>query len=420
MNLFKRLTALTYRAVRASERLTKTDMVYLVKNGSWLTGAQGLSSLASLATSIAFANWLNPELYGQYRYALSLFSLLAIPTLTGINTSLMKSAAQGYDGSLILAAKHRFLTGLLGTVIGSGAALYYASRGNHTLAASVLLIACVAPFFYAAETYAAFLNGKKLFRESSRFSFVTTLIPTLCLLLALLGTNRVSLLLASYLIPYTITRIVFFFITKNRFASSAAADPGTVAYGRHLSLIDVITTIADNLDKLLLWQFLGGAYVAQLTLAQAPVKHLSGLVANIRPLIFPKIAERDIPYLKRVLWQKTLKLFLFVGTIVGAYILLAPMLFNLLFPKYPDAVRASQYFALTFLFYPQIFLTTVFSAHAKLKEKYILSLTGSLVKIIALTILVPKYGIMGAIIAYTVVKATSFLTTLVLFIRLRP
>ena len=71
------------------------------------------------------------------------------------------------------------------------------------------------------------------------------------------------------------------------------------------------------------------------------------------------------------------------------------------------------------MFYPQIFLTTVFSAHAKIKEKYVLSLMGSGTKIITLAILVPKYGITGAIMSYLAVKLISFITTLVLFARLR-
>ena len=182
--------------------------------------------------------------------------------------------------------------------------------------------------------------------------------------------------------------------------------------------MDAVNTISENLDKFLLWHFLGPVQVATYTLAVAPVKQFSALVGKLRDLMFPKIAEKNISYLKNNIYGKMMKLFILVIFITGTYIFLAPYLFSVVFPKYPESILYSQLFAITFVFYPQIFLTTTFSAHAKIKERYKISLVTSIGRIILLLIFVPLFGIMVVIISYITIKAISFMVSLFLFRRL--
>ncbi len=56
--------------LRWSEKYIKTDMIYLVKGGFWLTLGQIISSVSSLLLVIAFANLLPKETYGIYKYFL--------------------------------------------------------------------------------------------------------------------------------------------------------------------------------------------------------------------------------------------------------------------------------------------------------------------------------------------------------------
>ena len=73
-----------YNLLRWSEKWTKTDMIYLARGGFWLTLGQVISSLSAFLLAIAFANLLPKETYGEYKYILSIASILAIPTLTGM------------------------------------------------------------------------------------------------------------------------------------------------------------------------------------------------------------------------------------------------------------------------------------------------------------------------------------------------
>jgi len=125
MDLIKKTKIRLYNLLRWSQKYTKTDMVYLAKGGSWLTLGQIVSTIASFLSAIAFANLLPRETYGQYKYILSITSILAIPTLAGINTAVIRAIARGYEGSFIPALKTKIKWGLLGGITSIGLAGYY-------------------------------------------------------------------------------------------------------------------------------------------------------------------------------------------------------------------------------------------------------------------------------------------------------
>jgi len=69
-------------------------MVYLASGGVWLTASKVCATTASLIVSITFANLLLPETYGAYKYLLSIFAILTLTTMPGIDTSFQRAVAQ--------------------------------------------------------------------------------------------------------------------------------------------------------------------------------------------------------------------------------------------------------------------------------------------------------------------------------------
>ena len=74
--MIKKIKEKIYNLLRWSEKYTKTDMVYLAHGGFWLSFGQIISSLSSFLLAIAFANLLPKETYGNYKYILSIASIL--------------------------------------------------------------------------------------------------------------------------------------------------------------------------------------------------------------------------------------------------------------------------------------------------------------------------------------------------------
>lgn len=418
LNMLTKIKGAVIILLRSSERYAKTDMVYLTKGMSWITLGQGVVSAASLITAVAFANLLPPEVYGEYRYVLSILNLLAVPTLLGLNTALMRSAAQGMDRSLLSIFQTRLSWGLWGMGVGFVIALYYLIQGNISLASSFSVIATFVPLFYSFETFTAFLKGKRYFKTSTIFTVIALSVSSISLITALFLTDTIFLLLLSYFLPYTVLRGIFFYITYKKYVVNQESDPHAVSYGKHLSVMSALSTLAGELDKLLLWHFIGPVQLAVYSLAIAPVKQIGSVKSGLELVAFPKIAEQEITYVKSVMYGKIFRLFLVMAVVVAIYIAGAPFLYDLVFPRYAESVLYSQIFVLTLLFAPFDLIDTAFSAHGKVREQYYMSALTSIGKIILFALLVPLYGIWGVISGYLTVNVIRVGVRIILFNRL--
>ena len=89
-----------YGLLKKTEKYTQTDNIYLAKNGFWLVLAKLIVTLSSFLTAVAFANLLTPELYGNYKYIITLVGFLSIFTLKGLHTALSQAVTRGLEGGL--------------------------------------------------------------------------------------------------------------------------------------------------------------------------------------------------------------------------------------------------------------------------------------------------------------------------------
>ncbi len=94
MSIGSRIKNWVIRLLRRTERITGTDNIYLAKNSTYLILNQAVSVLNGFVLYILIARFLPQEVYGQYKYFLSLFSLFAIAALTGTETALSRAVAQ--------------------------------------------------------------------------------------------------------------------------------------------------------------------------------------------------------------------------------------------------------------------------------------------------------------------------------------
>ena len=144
-NVITRTRIKLYHLLRWSEKYTKTDMVYLTKGGSLLTIGQFIASSSAFILSIGFANLLPEETYGTYKYVLSIFPILAIFTLQGMNTAAARAVSNKLDGTIQDSLSYRMRFSLYGSGASLLIALYYLIIGNASLATSFSIIAIFLP-----------------------------------------------------------------------------------------------------------------------------------------------------------------------------------------------------------------------------------------------------------------------------------
>jgi len=407
-----------YTLLRWSEKYTKTDMVYLTHGGFWLSFNKVVGMATSLALSIAFANLLSKESYGAYKYIISFVGILGVTTLTGMNTALSRSVSLGFEGSLRKVVKIKFLWGLLGMVGGILIASYYFYRGNALLGFGFLVIAILEPLIDSLIVYGAYLQGKKLFKISAILNSITqtTTVGMIIVSLALFK-NVPLIILASLGTNFIVQGTLSLYVFK-RYPPNSATDIKTISYGKHLSLLNLFTTLADSLDKILLWHLIGPVELAIYSFALAPITQGKAFLQSLTTLAFPKFAQQKPEILRQTLVPKIVRLIAILLVLVIAYMLLAPYLYHILFPAYLDAVPFTRYYALYILLFPLSLVGASFVAQGKHHYLYILRIATPAVKIGLLILLIPMYGIYGAISA--LLLATIFNSSVALYLFKKP
>ncbi|MFH1255390.1 MAG: oligosaccharide flippase family protein [bacterium] len=386
-----------YRTLRWSEKYAKTDMVYLARGGIWMSLGQIISSAAAFLLSLAFANLLPKETYGFYKYIMSLASLLAISTLPGMATAVSRAAAIGQEGALIPAVKTKIKWGLLGSLSSLILALYYFLQANNALTISFLIVSIFLPLMDSFGLYSPYLSGKKMFGLNAKLGAAGQVLTIALMIIVIWLSKNLYLLILAYFASNTFFNFLTLKYILNKRKPNANIDAKTISYGKKLSFMNVLTSISGSLDKIMLWHYLGAASVAVYSLAQAPINQASSFFKTILSLAFPKMAAADDEDIKKTLPGKMAKFFVLMLACVIIYIIAAPFLFKILFPKYVEAVNYSRIFSLTLLFFPQKLIGTALEAKAQTKSLYFISISNSIVRIILLAVLLPLYGIYGAI-----------------------
>jgi len=379
-------------------------MVYLASGGFWLVLGQIVSSLSSLALAVAFAHLVSPETYGTYKYLLSIAGLMAIFSLPGINTALARATAQGHGSTIHAMTLSRIVYACLGSVFALIGSVYYFLNANIELALALLLIAATLPLFDTLTSYLFYFVGKRRFDLRTKYYALTQIVSTLVLIATIYFTDNLLLILIAYFVPLIGIRAVLYRHVARTIARSSSIEQETEVkqYGMHLTAMQILSIVANEIDKILIWKFLGPAHVAVYTFALAIPEQIKGPLKGVGELAFPKFAEQTPEQIRQNRPALFRKLALYALVLFGlslVYIFAAPYVFQLLFPQYMESVSYSQWFALAIVTGVAPIPNALLSAQKKTRTQYFISTVQPIMTIGLLVILIPLHGIMGAIIA---------------------
>jgi|CXWL01.1.fsa_nt_gi O-antigen/teichoic acid export membrane protein len=387
----------TVHLLRWSERYTKTDMLYLTKGGLWLSLGHGIQTISGLILAVAFANLISKDVYGTYQFVLSGAAILSAFTLTGMDGALSRTVAQGSEGALRAGFRAQLRWSMLIVLAGATLGAYYYIQENTTLALSFFIVGACAPLLEGFGLARSYLVGKQLFRESALQGLGRRLIPVLLMIVTVFLTQNPVTIILVYFVSNTFSAGLLYFLIIRHYRLPESQEQEMVEYSKHLSVLRSLADISGQLDKVLVWMYLGAAPLAAYALAQLPITHVQGLFKLFRSLTGPKLTLATFSDLQKTLPRKVLIFSLITAGIAGIYILIAPLLFSVLFPQYPEAVLLSQVLALSLLGASGIFYSQALTAHTKKRELYILSISQNILRLVLLVILIPLYGIWGAV-----------------------
>lgn len=393
------------------EKYTKTDITYIITGGSWLVIGQGTIAILSFFLSVAFANLISQETLGTYRFVLSVLGILSIPTLGGINTALTRAVANHKDGTFFPSLKTKIYWGTLGG-IGSGIlSLYYFVNENTDLSLAFLIASVFLPFMDSFILYDSVLQGKKDFKTSTVYFIFSHIIAFCTIMSVLYLTPSLPILILAYFISWTGARGLFLFLTAKKYTPKGDLDHSAIPYGKHLSAMGIIGTIANSLDRLLVFHFLGAAELAIYSIIIGPPEQIKGLLKHIHTLSLPKFASSDKSLIKKTIWSKTIKFTFIISGIVIVYIICAPYFFEVFFPKYKEFVNYSILYSLSLIPLALLLPYSFLESSGSTKELYQYNIWSSGVEIALVVLLIPYGGLLGIIYARILSRAFNFVLT---------
>ena len=389
--------SLFVRLLRWSEKYTKTDMVYLAKGGFWLTAEQIVIGLTAFGVSIAFARFVPKSIYGTYRFLLSLFWTLTAFSLTGIPAALNRAVARNEEGAYRQAIPFSLLGSLPMSFIAAGIAAYYLFLGQTILGYGALAISLGGPFFQAGYLFASFLAGKKDFRRASLFGIALSLVPavTLVTIMPFASTPLsffIAYLASNIAIAAVLSMIVFRTYRPNRVMSTEFRN-----LSWHFSAVNILNTLATQVDQLFVFHFLGATDLAIYSIATTFPDQMRSMATNLTSLAFPKFVRRSIGEIRQMLWHRIALITAFAGLGIAIYFFAAPFLFHLFYPAYADSIFYSQLYAFSLVALGSMIPSTVLQAHAAKRELYAFNITSATVHITFMLLGILWYGLIGLI-----------------------
>ncbi|MFW6282914.1 MAG: oligosaccharide flippase family protein [Minisyncoccales bacterium] len=378
-----------------SQKYTNTDMIYIARSSFWHFFGKVFYFITSFAIMIAVANWVPKETYGAYRYVLSTVALLSILSLPGLDQSLIRAVAKGKEKMYSVVAKTRLKWSILGTLACFSVSGWYLINQNNALGFSFLIAGLLFSLRYILDLYENFWKGKARFDILNKFIAIDQTLMTLLFLPIIFFTDNLIWLVLGFFGTRIIGHGIFFFITLKKISNNNT-DKETIPFGKHLTLMKIPGKIADQIDKVILWQFLGPVAVATFSFAQLPLSKISGLIP-ISEFSLPKLSKKNIKETKSSLLNKFYKLFLIVVPGIILIVIFIPYFYKLFFPSYLESVPYFRVLSLGLIFTPFTLLSSSFVAAMKKKQLYIINSVIPIARIILFLILIPLYGLWGLI-----------------------
>jgi polysaccharide transporter, PST family len=400
MNNFR---AWLHSLLRRTEPYVKTDMVYLFHGNFWLNINRALGILNGLVLSIAFANLLTKEAYGMYVFALAFIGVFSSPQTTALGAGVLKGVTKEDNSIVDEGLRIIFPWSLAGSAALVVSAIYYAVMHNYSLSIIFFIAGIVLPISVSNGIAKSFFTLKGEFGILARFNAVRTPLITAILIGTAWITHSSFIVIICHIVGNVILGALLYRIMRKKYDFTIPAAPRrenfAKKYAFHCGILSIFGYLSEKIDGLVLWKFLGAEPLAIYAYASIPVRELRSFIENQGTLAIPKYAKKEFADVYTSVKYRMGQMYFIAVPLIILYVLSAPYIFELLFPQYVQAVPFSQLIALSILVAPRRLMNAAISSHQKIKESYIMVVLPSTIRIISAVILIPIFGITGAVIA---------------------
>jgi O-antigen/teichoic acid export membrane protein len=358
------------------------------------------------------------EVYGNYKFILSAVSILGALSLAGMGTAVIQAVAAGKEGVLRDAVRTSLRWGVFPWAVALVMALYYFFVENIGLGIALIIAGTCMPLINAYSLSNSLFSGRKDFKRSTVFAMSSQIGTTLLLIVTAIFIHDAVVLVAVNFISSAIFASLFYFYIIRKYQPNNVTDPDMISYGKHVSYMNFFGTLANQLDKVLVFHFLGAAELAIYAFAIAIPEQVKGSYKNLFNIALPKMSSADPSLLRASVLDKVFRLTAVTILGVAVYYFAAPYIYAIFFPKYLDAVWYSQVYMLGLATVPGIAL---FSSYFQVKRDtvtlYKLTVLSNIVTIFLSVVLIYSYGLAGAVVENGVSWVVMLLINVYFFVK---
>jgi len=369
--------------------------------GRWVSYGFGALSI------FLFAQLTAPSVYGQFTFLSSLFDIFIIVTLPGMSAALVRAVSRGYEGTVHVVSRKRFIGALAGSVILLGCFGYYALvQKNPALAVGTLVAAVVFPFHYSLINYESVLIGKQAFPAYTAYTTASTVTGSI----AIMGT---LLLTKSFVVPFiakTVLACVFAGWAYGRVTKGLKpdVDPDAISYGMRLTSLNVISILASKGELLIIPLFFSFDSLAFFYVAERAASEFKFMWTTVSNQMLTKLAPLSIAEaFKKAVYRlpTVLVVFALMASLAG---LSASILFPLLLTeRYLPAIALTQMMLLaSVLSLTGAYFETYLISQKLITQLVLLRFVFPVSYLVLLPLLAYWQGMMGIVYAKMVAGAT--------------
>ena len=384
------------------------DAHYFAKSSFLVMIGHTVSIVRGLITGYLVARLFQKEVYGAYQFILSVMGIISLFGLPGLAHSVTRAWARGDAFSLKQVLKKQFVVCLMGSLILLGCIPFLAYYNRQELWPLFVVGAILFPLSpMAMVIFGGYTVGKARFDTSLRANIQWSIISILVTLVIIFFHQSAMLLLIAGM---SIPSLVYLYNSKNIKPPKEDGEENTKAiirYGWQLTFSTLPVNIVWYIDKLMISQLFGLNQLALFSVALLIPEQVKILAKQLFPVTFSRQAQGEDSKERR---RKLMKAVL-LGTAVFAvgitlYIAVCPWLMPLLFPTYAanELVLLTSVASLSLIVIPGTLFSQYLEARGMIKEIQYASWGAAAVFGVMLFLLIPMYGLLGAIIARAVFR----------------
>ena len=390
-----------------------------VKSGVYMGLASAGGSLALFAAYAAVARIVPKAAFGEYQVAGTLVAIAMLAAYPKMSGALITAAARKAFGTFPAAVSAVTGKSKYSVLCLLAFSAYYVATGRYGLAGA---IAASTPFFipYAISGfYEAYCIGTGSVSTYALRSLTASASAAAALVLAalLFPAYSAALAFAFFAVSAATTGRWAYTISTSPLTKQAPASEESLIFGKKTSWMETLLWAANYADILLLNAFLGPREVAVYGIARMAPEGIKGLVKNLGVLAAARMAVMEKSAVGKALAIRLVQATFAAFAVAAIYVLFAPIFFRFAFPTYPEAIAYSQLLAVSFLAFPAHLAESALAALLQKKGTVILAGTGAFSMLIFSLILIPPFGILGAVLARVLARFVNATAALWLAMR---